>query len=151
MIACLFYVRFSLVAGTPTPRGVLSEQMPQRNHLKRSYALLGSSIFVVKSTLKLSHVSFIEMSLEAYTIPLLTPSSRLATDTEILLKLDDYNQPGLYDDEFRALLGRMVRCSCKMIMLRRVFEEHRCNLAHMRPLKRQRLDGDDNGAQIQEE
>lgn len=62
---------------------------------------------------------------------------------EILLKLDDYTQPGLYDAEFRALLERMVRCECGMVMLQRVFKEHRCNLALLRPLKRRKIQEDE--------
>lgn len=78
--------------------------------------------------------------------------SRQATDTEFLLKLDDYTQPGLYDVEFRALLERMVRCRCGMIMLRRVFKEHRCDLALLQPLKRQRVSdqGDDTDSEREE-
>lgn len=74
-----------------------------------------------------------------YTVTLQIPSDREATDTEILLKLDDYTQPGLYDVEFRALLGRMVRCACGMVMMRRVYKEHRCRLSLLRPSKRQKL------------
>lgn len=131
---------------------MLSEQMLPRNRLKCSYALSGPSVFISKFAL-LSHINFADMTSEAYTIPSLTPSSRQATDTEMLLKLDDYNQPGLYDNEFRALLTRMVRCSCRMVMLRRVFGEHRCNLAPMQPLKRRRLSSDktEGGSQTEEE
>lgn len=84
------------------------------------------------------------ISSDDYSIPLQAPSSRRATDSEILLKLDDYTQPGLYDIEFRALLRRMVRCPCGMVMLRRVFKEHRCQMALLRPLKRRRLSYNDN-------
>lgn len=81
-----------------------------------------------------------------YTIALQTPSAyRRVTDNEILLKLNDYTQPGLYDVEFRALLGRMVKCSCGMVMLRRVYKEHRCRLSLLRPTKRQRLGLDGEG------
>lgn len=79
-----------------------------------------------------------------YNIPQQTPKSRRVTDTEILLKLDDYTQPGLYDVEFRALLERMIRCSCGMIMLRRVYKEHRCDQALLRPLKRQKVTHQEN-------
>lgn len=92
----------------------------------------------------MSHVCNIpDLTSQAYAIASEAPLSRQATDTEILLKLNDYTQPGLYDVEFRALLGRMVRCSCGMIMLRRVFKEHRCNLALLRPLKRRRISESD--------
>lgn len=72
------------------------------------------------------------------TIPVFQPAKRHATDTEILLRLDDYAQPGLFEEEFRALLGRMVKCPCGMIMAQRVFKEHRCKLALFRPLKRRK-------------
>lgn len=54
------------------------------------------------------------------------------------MKLDDYTQPGLYEEEFRALLGRMAKCRCGMIMAQRVFKEHRCEQGMFRPLKKQR-------------
>lgn len=85
------------------------------------------------------------------------PSSRQATDSEILLKLDDYTQPGLYDKEFRRLLERMVICSCSMIMLQRVYPQHRCDRAPFRPMKRQRLNevynstGEEEGSDNEEE
>ncbi|RDB19253.1 hypothetical protein Hypma_013705 [Hypsizygus marmoreus] len=63
-------------------------------------------------------------------------------ECELLSKLDDYTQPGLYDEEFRALLAEMVRCSCGMVMLKRVHRQHRCSKALLRPIKRQRLDID---------
>lgn len=84
-----------------------------------------------------------DLDAEAYTIPVQVPSSRQATDSEILLKLDDYTQPGLYEKEFRALLERMVKCSCGMVMLQRVYPEHRCDRAIFRPMKRQRLNNID--------
>lgn len=88
---------------------------------------------------------FKDLELDAYTIPIQTPVLRRATDTEILLKLDDYTQPGLYDAEFRALLKRMVRCSCGMIMMQRVYPQHRCDQALFRPMKRQRLEEEEYG------
>lgn len=72
------------------------------------------------------------------TVPVFQPSSRCASETEILLKLDDYTQPGLYEEEFKALLGRMAKCACGMIMAQRVFKEHRCELGMLRPFKRRR-------------
>lgn len=56
------------------------------------------------------------------------------------MRLNDYAQPGLYEDEFRAVLGRMVKCSCGMIMAQRVFKEHRCEHAMFRPLKKRRTE-----------
>lgn len=73
-----------------------------------------------------------------FSIPIFQPSNRAASETEILLKLDDYAQPGLYEGEFKALLGRMVKCVCGMVMSQRVFKEHRCELAMLRPMKRRR-------------
>lgn len=115
-------------------------------NLKRCHASLGSHAIqppVLNAGTDSLYSDIIDLNSEAYTIAPLAPPHRRATDTEILLKLDDYNQPGLYDAEFRALLGRMVRCPCGMVMLRRVFKEHRCTLALLRPLKRPRLS---NGA-----
>lgn len=86
---------------------------------------------------------------EAYTIARQTPPSRQASETELLLKLDDYTQPGLYDVEFRALLKRMVKCSCGMIMTHRVYKEHRCAKSLFRPIKRQRLSGNSDSGDIQ--
>lgn len=63
---------------------------------------------------------------------------RHATETEILLKLDDYAQPGLYEEEFRALIDRMAKCRCGMIMSQRVFKEHCCDQAMFRPLKKRK-------------
>lgn len=40
-------------------------------------------------------------------------------------------------------MGRMVKCSCGMIMLQRVYPEHRCDQALFRPMKRQRLNNID--------
>lgn len=74
-----------------------------------------------------------------FTIPVFQPSTRRASETEILLRLDDYAQPGLYEEEFRALMGRLVKCSCGMVMSQRVFKEHRCEHGMMRPLKRRRV------------
>lgn len=72
------------------------------------------------------------------TIPIFQPSNQPASETEILLKLDDYVQPGLYEREFKALLGRMAKCACGMVMSQRVFKEHRCELGMLRPLKKRR-------------
>lgn len=77
---------------------------------------------------------------ERYTIVLQAPPSRVASEAELLLKLDDYSQPGLYDTEFRSLLKRMVKCTCGMIMTHRVYKEHRCVKGLFRPIKRQKLD-----------
>lgn len=68
------------------------------------------------------------------------------TETEILLKLNDYIQPGLYKDEFRALLRQMARClGCGMVMVQRVFEQHVCHqrfkvFFEPRPCKKARHD-----------
>ena len=62
--------------------------------------------------------------------PIMGPPAHwnLVTETEILLKLDDYIQPGLYEDEFMALLRCMVRCSgCSIVMAQRIFERHMCH------------------------
>lgn len=75
-----------------------------------------------------------------FTIPNFIPPVRMATETEFLLKLDDYTQPGLYEEEFRALLGKMGKCACGMIMVQRVFKEHRCKASLLRPIKRTRFD-----------
>lgn len=56
----------------------------------------------------------------------------------MLMKLEDYSQPGLYEEEFKALLGRMVKCACGMVMGQRVFKEHRCVLGTFRPFKRRK-------------
>lgn len=72
------------------------------------------------------------------TIPVFQPSNRRASETEILLRLDDYTQPGLYEEEFKALLGRMAKCACGMIMAQRVFKEHRCAFGTLRPFKKRR-------------
>lgn len=110
-----------------------------KKDMKRPYAALGLSSCSTSIVYENSHST--DLTAEAtYTIARQTPSYRQVTDTEILLKLNDYTQPGLYDIEFRALLGRMVRCSCGMVMLRRVYKEHRCRLSLLRPVKRQRLD-----------
>lgn len=84
---------------------------------------------LLTSQLDIDHVS---------TIPVFQPNERHATETEILLRLDDYSQPGLYEEEFRALMGRMAKCRCGMIMSQRVFKEHRCDQAMFRPLKKQK-------------
>lgn len=75
-----------------------------------------------------------------FSIPEFIPTSRTVSDTEFLLKLDDYVQPGLYEEEFRALLGRMGKCKCGMIMLQRMFNEHHCEASLLRPMKRARYD-----------
>lgn len=77
---------------------------------------------------------------ETFVIPVFALPSPMATETEFLLKLGDYGQPGLYEEEFRALLGRMGKCKCGMIMTQRVFKEHRCKADLIRPLKRARFD-----------
>ena len=61
----------------------------------------------------LTHYSDID---HVSTIPVFQPNKRHATETEILLRLDDYAQPGLYEEEFRALMDRMAKCPCGMIM-----------------------------------
>lgn len=38
----------------------------------------------------------------------------------------------------------MVKCSCDMIMMHRVYKEHRCAKALFKPIKRQKIN--DNGA-----
>lgn len=58
--------------------------------------------------------------------------------------LDDYAQPGLYDTEFKALLKRMVKCSCGMIMMQRVFKAHRCAKSLFKPIKKQRMNHSDS-------
>lgn len=89
-------------------------------------------------TLKLNNF-LKDVESEAYTIALQTPPSRQASEAELLLKLDDYSQPGLYDAEFRALLKRMVKCACGMVMTHRVYKEHRCVKGLFRPIKRQKI------------
>lgn len=55
------------------------------------------------------------------------PSRRPRSELEILLKLNDCMQPGLYEEEFRALMNRMARCACGLIMLQKQFKNHRCD------------------------
>lgn len=63
---------------------------------------------------------------------------RRTSDTDLLTRLDSWTQPGLYEQEFRGLIHRMAQCSCGMIMVKSVFNEHRCNKGLLRPLKRAR-------------
>lgn len=111
------------------------------NRLKRSYAHLGMSVCLFpKFRYSLLNYPSIDLN-DTFAIPVFQPSSRRASETEILLKLNDYTQPGLYEEEFKALLGRMAKCACGMIMTQRVFKEHRCELSVMlRPLKRRRIE-----------
>lgn len=126
------------VITTPPDRPASSNLRPGRG-LKRSYALLGMLMqcffFACYLNCQLTDLD------DVLAIPTFEPSNRRASETEILLRLDDYAQPGLYEAEFKALLGRMAKCSCGMIMAQRVFKEHRCALGMMRPLKKRKTQG----------
>lgn len=76
----------------------------------------------------------------AFAIPRQEPPVHHPTsDTDILMRLSSWIQPGLYEREFRELLGRMAQCSCGMVMTQDVFDEHRCELSTLKPMKRARL------------
>lgn len=77
-------------------------------------------------------------------LPVFHPPLRPASETQLLLRLNHYAQPGLYEDEFNGLMRRMVKCLCGMVMTERSFKHHRCQLCstgntESRPLKRRRV------------
>lgn len=121
----------------------------RESHCEASETVFCITGYVIVTSLQ-EHTEWLfkDVESEAYTIALQTPPTRQASDTELLLKLDDYSQPGLYDAEFRALLKRMVKCSCGMIMMHRVYKDHRCAKALFQPIKRQRIN-DSNASQSQ--
>lgn len=89
---------------------------------------------------------------EAHDIPVFRPRSRhsgfairrspppmhysYTTSADLLNRLNSWTQPGLYEREFRGLLRRMRQCSCSMIMVRDVFNEHRCEHSMLIPAER---------------
>lgn len=103
-------------------------------------ALLFFYLHAICDVYYLTRHLFLDIDRGHFTIPEFIQPSRTISETEFLLKLDDYVQPGLYEEEFRALLGRMGKCRCGMIMVQRVFKEHRCRYSLLRPVKRAKLD-----------
>lgn len=76
-----------------------------------------------------------------FAIPRLGPPiQRPTSDTDFLTRLSSWVQPGLYAGEFHGLMGRMAECSCGMVMMRNVFNEHRCEGSVLRPIKKARLE-----------
>lgn len=60
-------------------------------------------------------------------IPIIeAPDRQPPLNTEIILRLDKWIQPGITDDEWRQFLENMVRCKCSLTMTRRKFEVHQC-------------------------
>lgn len=51
------------------------------------------------------------------------PVRRPETVVEQLLRLDSSRRPGLFESEFKRLFAK---CSCGLIMTRRVFKDHIC-------------------------
>lgn len=54
------------------------------------------------------------------------PVLRSTTDMEALMRLDSHADSGLTDTELTAILAKLVKCQCGLLMLRRVFDSHRC-------------------------
>ena len=76
---------------------------------------------------------------EGLTVPeLAAPIHPPTTETELLLRMSSWVQPGLYEEEFNDLFRKVVKCACGMVMMQRVFNTHRCQLGLSRPLKRRR-------------
>lgn len=126
-----------------------------RRPVKRAYATMSEKFFKLMSCFQLRFTTDI---LATQPVPVPPPQPQIlhnhlmftvshqepplqppASDTEILMRLTSWVQPGLYEKEFSELMGRLVQCSCGIIAARDVFNEHRCTLNMVRPMKRARL------------
>lgn len=60
-------------------------------------------------------------------IPTLQPPvKRSSTDMEALIRLASYVDSGLTGRELMIVLAKLVKCQCGLIMLKKVFDGHRC-------------------------
>lgn len=143
------------LAGIQRISSMSGGSVPNKRRLKRTYAILGKSyrvshyssmcnIFgptgISEGQLSVPPLQSSHNHHSAFVIPRLEPPiQRPTSDTDFLTRLNLYTQPGLYIGEFRGLIGRMAQCSCGMVMVRDVFDEHRCERSALRPIKRARL------------
>ena len=62
---------------------------------------------------------------EGLTVPeLAAPIHPPTTETELLLRMSSWVQPGLYEEEFNDLFRKVVKCACGMVMMQCVFSTH---------------------------
>lgn len=99
--------------------------------LKRSYALLGER-FPLKSILRILNFST-DVRHELIDIPNIKPRKHKRiqnpqSDHSILMRLNSWGNPGVPQDTFRDLLGRMVTCGCGLVMMRKIVDTHYCGL-----------------------